>query len=183
MAPNVLPQSETKLRTIVSNTGCTSVGELEIIPKISAVAVCCSSASASLFFRSALFRSALAARREISLPRPVTICVQSSPSVLASRSSSRVRDLRFETRSGDPAISVDPSRNVHPEHPQDEPGRKHVQLVQSRRSGSPYYGVEDSENDPVSRKCPHFQSAFPVRPVETNGREPCHYGISVRGAA
>src|SRR5712691_11737547 len=63
MAPNVLPQSETKLHTIVSNTGCTSVGELEIIPKISAVAVCCASASASLFFRSALFRSALAARR------------------------------------------------------------------------------------------------------------------------
>src|SRR5262245_703894 len=63
MAPKVLPLSETKLRTIVSNTGCTSVGELEIIPKISAVAVCCSSASASLFFRSALFRSASAARR------------------------------------------------------------------------------------------------------------------------
>src|SRR5262245_53360427 len=43
----MLPQSETKLRTMVSNTGCTSVGELEIIPNISVVAVCCSRASAS----------------------------------------------------------------------------------------------------------------------------------------
>ena len=32
-------------RTMVSNTGCTSVGDLAITRRISAVAVCCSSAS------------------------------------------------------------------------------------------------------------------------------------------
>ena len=35
----------TALRTIASKTGCTSVGELAITRRISAVAVCCSSAS------------------------------------------------------------------------------------------------------------------------------------------
>src|ERR1700720_3998644 len=43
----MLPHRETKLRTIVSNTGCTSVGEPEIMRNISAVAVCCSGGSAS----------------------------------------------------------------------------------------------------------------------------------------
>ena len=33
------------LATIASNTGCTSVGVLEMTRRISAVAVCCSSAS------------------------------------------------------------------------------------------------------------------------------------------
>jgi hypothetical protein len=36
-----LPQRETALRTIVSNTGCTSVGEARITRRISAVAACC----------------------------------------------------------------------------------------------------------------------------------------------
>src|SRR4029453_7527630 len=36
---------------MASKTGCTSVGELEITPRISAVAVCCSSASARRFSR------------------------------------------------------------------------------------------------------------------------------------
>src|SRR5262249_31929454 len=40
-----VPQSKAKLRTIVSKTGCTSVGELEIRRNISAVAACRSSAS------------------------------------------------------------------------------------------------------------------------------------------
>ena len=35
-------------------TGCTSAGKLEMTPSISAVVRCCSSASASFFFRSAL---------------------------------------------------------------------------------------------------------------------------------
>jgi hypothetical protein len=38
-------------RTIVSNTGWTSVGELEMTRKISPVAVCCSRDSASSAFR------------------------------------------------------------------------------------------------------------------------------------
>src|SRR5262249_49243041 len=45
MPPNPPPQSSTKLRMIVSNTGCTSAGTLEITFNISAVAVCCSNAS------------------------------------------------------------------------------------------------------------------------------------------
>src|SRR6266487_753493 len=40
------------LDAIVSNTGCTFVGELDITPRISPVAVCCSSASARRFSRS-----------------------------------------------------------------------------------------------------------------------------------
>jgi hypothetical protein len=40
------------LLAMASNTGRTSVGELEMTPRISAVAVCCSSASASRFSRS-----------------------------------------------------------------------------------------------------------------------------------
>src|SRR5215468_8423219 len=47
MAPRIAPQSVTALRTIASNTGWTSVGELEITRRISLVAVCCSSASPS----------------------------------------------------------------------------------------------------------------------------------------
>ena len=42
-----LPQRETAFRTIVSNTGCTSAGEVRITRRISAVAFCCSSASLS----------------------------------------------------------------------------------------------------------------------------------------
>ena len=42
-----LPQRETALRTIVSNTGCTSAGEPRITRRISAVAFCCSRASDS----------------------------------------------------------------------------------------------------------------------------------------
>src|SRR5262245_27511652 len=45
MAPRIAPQSVTALRTIASNTGWTSVGELEITRRISLVAVCCSRAS------------------------------------------------------------------------------------------------------------------------------------------
>jgi uncharacterized membrane protein YjjB (DUF3815 family) len=41
----------TALCAIVSNTGCVSVGELEIARRISAVAVCCSSDSLSSRFR------------------------------------------------------------------------------------------------------------------------------------
>jgi hypothetical protein len=51
MAPNVLPQSEAKLRTIVSKTGCTSGGRLEMTLSISAVALCCCSDSRSSLSR------------------------------------------------------------------------------------------------------------------------------------
>jgi hypothetical protein len=44
---------ETAFRTIVSNTGCTSVGEVLITRRISEVAACCSSASASFSSKSA----------------------------------------------------------------------------------------------------------------------------------
>jgi hypothetical protein len=40
MAPNVPLHSPTALRRIVSKTGCTSVGELEIACKTALVAVC-----------------------------------------------------------------------------------------------------------------------------------------------
>ncbi len=51
-APNNPSQSLTALRTMVSNTGWTSVRELEMTRKISLVAVCCSSASARRFSNS-----------------------------------------------------------------------------------------------------------------------------------
>ena len=44
-------QSRHACSTMTSNTGVTSVGELEITRRISAVAVCCSSASVSSRFR------------------------------------------------------------------------------------------------------------------------------------
>jgi uncharacterized protein (DUF488 family) len=40
--PSLAPQSCTAFRMIVLKTGCTSVGELEMTRRISAVAVCCS---------------------------------------------------------------------------------------------------------------------------------------------
>src|SRR5262249_58760799 len=45
-------------------------------------------------------------------------------SLHAKRESYRTR--RDSVRSGDPAISVYPSRNVRPEHSKDEPGGKHI---------------------------------------------------------
>src|SRR5262249_6095165 len=45
-ALNVAPQSLSALAAIVSKTGCTSVGELLMTRRISAVAFCCSCASA-----------------------------------------------------------------------------------------------------------------------------------------
>ena len=42
--------------SIAWNTGSSSPGELLMTPRTSEVAVCCSSASASFFFRSALAR-------------------------------------------------------------------------------------------------------------------------------
>ena len=53
-------QSRRALLTIVSNTGWTSVGELEITRRISAVAVCCSSVSVSSRVRASTFCSRLA---------------------------------------------------------------------------------------------------------------------------
>ena len=50
-----LPQRETAFRTIVSNTGCTSAGEVRITRRISAVAFCCSSASSRSRLNSATF--------------------------------------------------------------------------------------------------------------------------------
>src|SRR3974377_1111348 len=50
-------------------------------------------------------------------------------------------------QSSHPAISIQPSRNIHAEHPQDESSREHVQVVQSRVTYQPEYSVEDSEND------------------------------------
>src|SRR5262249_28345462 len=47
----------TAFSSIAWNTGSSSPGELEITRSTSDVAVCCSSASASFFFRSALARS------------------------------------------------------------------------------------------------------------------------------
>jgi len=44
-------------------------------------------------------------------------------------------------------IPVKPSRKIHPEHPQDEPGREHVDAVQPRTSYQPKVAVEDGEND------------------------------------
>src|SRR5262249_49932257 len=46
-----------------------------------------------------------------------------------------------------PAISIQPSRNIHGEHPKDESSREHVQIVQLRATYQPEYSVEDSEND------------------------------------
>ena len=69
---NRLPQSETALRTIISNTGCTSVGEALITRRISDVAACCSSASSrsrialpSCSWRSALDTCAVGALRAL----------------------------------------------------------------------------------------------------------------------
>jgi len=45
------------------------------------------------------------------------------------------------------AISIQPSRKIHTEHPQDESGREHVQLVQAAATYPPENSVEDSEND------------------------------------
>ncbi len=44
-------QSRKALRAMVSNTGCASVGELEMTRRISPVAVCCSSVSVRSRFR------------------------------------------------------------------------------------------------------------------------------------
>ena len=49
--PNAASQSLTLLDTIVSKTGWTSVGELLMTPRISLVAVCCSSASVRSLLR------------------------------------------------------------------------------------------------------------------------------------
>jgi hypothetical protein len=51
------------LRAMVSKTGCTSVGELEMTPRISLVAVCCSSVSV----RSRLRASSSLKRRTFSM--------------------------------------------------------------------------------------------------------------------
>jgi hypothetical protein len=45
-----------------------------------------------------------------------------------------------------PAISIQPSRNIHAEHSQDEPSREHVQIVQLSVTYQPEYSVEDGEN-------------------------------------
>ena len=45
------------------------------------------------------------------------------------------------------AISIQPSRKIHTEHPEDESGREHVQLVQAAATYPPENSVEDSEND------------------------------------
>src|SRR5262249_53782923 len=44
------------------------------------------------------------------------------------------------------AISIQPSRKIHTEHPQDESSREHVQLVQAAATYPPENSVEDSEN-------------------------------------
>jgi hypothetical protein len=46
---NRLPQRETAFCTIVSSTGCASIGEVLITRRISEVAACCSCTSASFF--------------------------------------------------------------------------------------------------------------------------------------
>src|SRR5262249_31404592 len=62
---------------------------------------------------------------------------------------------QLSLKSGDPAITVEESRNVRPEYPKDEPSREHVQFVQRGLSYLPRYAIEHSENnndaDPVSR--------------------------------
>ena len=45
--PNLAPHSRVAFARIVSNTGCSSPGELEMTPSTSEVAVCCSRATAS----------------------------------------------------------------------------------------------------------------------------------------
>jgi len=43
-----------------------------------------------------------------------------------------------------PAISIQPSRKVHTEHPEDESGREHVQLVQVAATYPPENSIEDN---------------------------------------
>ena len=52
--PNLASQMRVAFSSMASNTGSSSPGELEMTPSTSEVAVCCSSASASFFSRSAL---------------------------------------------------------------------------------------------------------------------------------
>src|SRR5215469_5923048 len=62
-------------------------------------------------------------------------------------------------------ITVEPSRGVHPEHSENEPGGKDVQAMQPRRFPcEPSNSVEGSENedhsDPVAGKRTHWRRPF-----------------------
>jgi hypothetical protein len=56
-------------------------------------------------------------------------------------------------------ISIQPSRNIHAEHPQQKSSREHVQIVQNGRAYLPGYSVEDGENNndgnSIASDCPH----------------------------
>jgi hypothetical protein len=61
-------------------------------------------------------------------------------------------------------ISIQPSRNIHAEHPQHEPSREHVQIVQSGIVYQLEYSVEDGENNndgnSIASDRTHGQPAF-----------------------
>jgi hypothetical protein len=59
----------------------------------------------------------------------------------------RLRTSQDLQASVNPTISIQPSRDIHAEHPQDKSSREHVQVAQSRVTYQPEYSVEDSEND------------------------------------
>jgi hypothetical protein len=65
-------------------------------------------------------------------------------------------------------ISIQPSRNIHAEHPQHETSREHVQIVQSGSAYQPGYSVDDGENNndgsSIASDCTHGQPAFHFPP-------------------
>src|ERR1700737_4052852 len=66
------------------------------------------------------------------------------------------------------AISIQPSRNIHAEHPQHKSSREHVQIVQYGSTYQPGYSVDDGENNndgnSIASDCTHGQPAFHLPP-------------------
>ena len=102
----------------------------------------------------------------ISVRHPSMLCAHAAPMgttrsrwLRAALTALLFEHSQLSLKSGDPAITVEESRNVRPEYPKDEPSREHVQFVQRGLSYLPRYAIEHSENDndadPVSRKCAH----------------------------
>jgi len=65
------------------------------------------------------------------------------------------------------AISIQPSRNIHAEHPQHESSREHIYTVQVGITLQPRYSVEagekNNDGNSIGSDCTHGQPAFHFR--------------------